>query len=109
MELLTPRELYQALKISKTTLYRLLQRGLPSIGTGRMRRFEDLAVRQWLETGEAQAPTPTLMPPGSYECQTCLLHITDCKLRLRDDFFCPACKGQDVQFLKKSPLWRTEV
>ncbi len=58
MELLTPRELRHALKISKTTLYRLLQKGLPSIGTGRMRRFEERAVRQWLDTGEAQALPP---------------------------------------------------
>ncbi len=109
MELLTPREVRQALKISKTTLYRLLKKGLPSVGSGRLRRFEDRAVRQWLETGEAQAPTPTLMPPGYYECRTCLLHITNNKLRLRDDFVCPTCKGQDVQFLKKHPRWCTEV
>ncbi len=109
MELLTPRELRHALKISKTTLYRLLQKGLPSIGTGRLRRFEDRTVRQWLETGEAQAATPILMPPGYYECRTCLLHITNNKLRQRDEFFCPTCKGQDVQFLKKHPGWRTEV
>ncbi len=74
-----------------------------------MRRFEDRAVRQWLETGEAQAPTPTLMPPGYYEGRTCLLHITNNKLRLRDDFVWPVCKGQDVQFLKKHPRWCTEV
>ncbi len=109
MELLTPRELRHALKISKTTLYRLLQKGLPSVGTGRLRRFEERAVRQWLETGEAQAPTPTLMPPGYYECRTCLLHITNSKLRLQNDFFCPACKGQEVRFLQKNPGWRAEV
>ena len=39
MQLLTARELRQTLKISRTTLYRLIQKGLPSVGAGNLQRM----------------------------------------------------------------------
>ena len=47
MELLTARELMALLKISRATLYRLLEAGLPSIGYGRLRRFDREEVLEW--------------------------------------------------------------
>ena len=76
-ELLTLRELLTFLQISRPTAYRLLSRGMPSIGTGRLRRFEREAVLRWYEGDETPAhiqpvtPEPALLPPGLYRCQGC--------------------------------------
>jgi excisionase family DNA binding protein len=47
MELLTARELMALLKISRATLYRLLDAGMPCYGYGRLRRFDREAVLAW--------------------------------------------------------------
>ncbi len=68
MQLLTARELRQTLKISRTTLYRLLQKGLPSVGTGRLRRFELDTVLRWMNGRGPQDDEITLMRAGMYRC-----------------------------------------
>ncbi len=68
MQLLTARELRQTLKISRTTLFRLLQKGLPSVGTGRLRRYELDAVLRWMNGRGPQDDEITLMRAGMYRC-----------------------------------------
>jgi len=68
MQLLTARELRQTLKISRTTLYRLLQKGLPSVGTGRLRRYELDTVLRWMNGRGPQDDEITLMRAGMYRC-----------------------------------------
>ncbi len=68
MQLLTARELRQTLKISRTTLFRLLQQGLPSVGAGRLRRFELDTVLRWMNGGRPQADETTFMRAGIYRC-----------------------------------------
>jgi len=51
MELLTARELMAFLKISRSTLYRLLEAGMPCISYGRLRRFDREDVLDWYASG----------------------------------------------------------
>ncbi len=70
MELLTIRDVLALIKVSRATLSRLLEAGLPSFGTGRLRRFEREAVLRWLvgHRRGAQAAPP---PGGLYHCNRC--------------------------------------
>lgn len=79
-ELMTLKETLALLKISRATLYRLMEDGLPSIGTGRLRRFERDRVLRWWAAGETprdgQAPPPPTLPPGRYACHACRVQGT---------------------------------
>lgn len=79
-EWFTAGELRQALDISRATFYRWLAAGLPSIGTGRDRRFDPDAVLAWLdgpatEEGDGDradltVPAPT-RPAQQQPCPVC--------------------------------------
>ena len=45
--LMTPNELRTFLKISRSTLARMVDAGLPHVGWGRLRRFDKEAVMVW--------------------------------------------------------------
>ncbi len=47
MNFLKPSELRHTLKISRSTEHRLLKSGMPSIGGGRLRRYEEEAAIEW--------------------------------------------------------------
>lgn len=49
MSYLTNNEIQKKFNISRTTLYRLEQKGLPYIGTGRGKRYDEAEVRIFLE------------------------------------------------------------
>jgi phage terminase Nu1 subunit (DNA packaging protein) len=52
MYLLTAQELRQTLKLSERAYFRWLNRGMPSIGYGHIRRFRLEEVIEWLrQTG----------------------------------------------------------
>ena len=78
---LTARELRAKLKVSRATLYRLMEQGLPSVKVGSARRFLWRAVEAWCEgqevpTTEADAGQPLSEPdgvllPGQYCCTEC--------------------------------------
>lgn len=70
MDYLTVRELMALLKVSRATLYRLLEAGLPSIGTGRLRRFEREAVLRWF-AGRGRGEASAVLPDGKYRCDGC--------------------------------------
>ena len=53
MQLLTAAELQDVFQFSRATMYRLLAEGMPSIGKGRLRRFNFDAVLEWM-TPETQ-------------------------------------------------------
>lgn len=47
--LLTPQEAADALRISRSTLYKLFQRGeLPSLTIGRRRYFSPKVIEEWI-------------------------------------------------------------
>ena len=47
MAWLTPTELRDTLRISRSTEHRLLKSGMPSIGAGRLRRYDERATVEW--------------------------------------------------------------
>ena len=49
MTLMTSAQLRSYLNISRSTLYRMIQDGIPCIGEGRLRRFDRDEVVQWYE------------------------------------------------------------
>ena len=72
MALLTPKELCAHLKISRSSLARLQKAGLPGIGSGKLRRFDQNAVLGWYDQHQQQAtPAITLLAPGHYRCEQC--------------------------------------
>jgi len=62
-ELLTAKEARAFLKVSSATFYRLLRLGMPSTGTGYLRRFDKAALREWWVN--------LSYPPGRYRCSRC--------------------------------------
>src|SRR5210317_1547207 len=72
MTFLTPSELRDTLRISKSTEHRLLKSGMPSIGGGRLRRYDQEAAVEWFRNYSPQANTSTtLLEPGDYQCTGC--------------------------------------
>lgn len=77
---LNAHELCQLLHVSKSTLWRLRQDGLPYLTIRRQLRFDLAEVRQWLSerdkpeqegpSKEADAPEP-IIRPGVYRCRSC--------------------------------------
>jgi hypothetical protein len=72
MEFWTAREVRGILKVSKATYHRLLSAGLPSIGNGRLRRFEPDATWRWF-THYARSPR---IPARTYACVRCRIWWT---------------------------------
>ena len=100
--LMTPNELRQYLNVSRSTLSRMLDAGLPHVGEGRLRRFERDAVLQWY-TGEADsedtsAPDPVMLPAGLYACAGCGIQGAVRKpIRADQPLPCTACGGHAVR------------
>ena len=101
---LTVRELSAALNVSRATIYRLIDQGLPSVRIGHARRFSWSAVEAWVQgleeaTDAARAPSlpsPEILQPGDYQCVSCgwIGHVpTPCQ-RVG---YCPQCRTQAPQ------------
>ncbi len=109
MQLLTARELRQTLKISRTTLYRLLQKGLPSVGAGRLRRFELDTVLRWMNGRGSEADEITLMRAGIYHCvapairngfrQQCGWTVTFEQPVQADYLYCRQCYNRPLEWV----------
>lgn len=78
---LTVNQLSAKLNLSRATIYRLMDQGLPSVKVGNARRFPLSAVEVWLEsqevpTSDASRGQPLSQPegvllPGHYRCNNC--------------------------------------
>ncbi len=75
MTLCTPHELCDALRISRSTLHRLRKAGLPSIGSGRLIRFDEDASLKWFAQFSHLTSAPEMLSVGDYECRVC--HFED--------------------------------
>jgi len=72
MDFLTSTELRHTLKISRSTEHRLLKSGMPSIGGGRLRSYDQEVAIEWFRTHAHQATTSsTMLEPGDYQCPGC--------------------------------------
>ena len=68
-EYLTVKQLSAALNVSRATVYRLINEGLPSVRIGHARRFLWSAVEAWCE--DQEAPSDGVLLPGQYRCNEC--------------------------------------
>jgi len=69
MTFLTPTELRHTLKISRSTEHRFLKHGMPSVSSGRLRRYDETAVVEWFRQHAHQAHTSSnMLAPGDYRC-----------------------------------------
>ena len=58
MQMLTPDDIMQALRLSRSTVYNMLKRGeIPSVKIGNMLRISKAAFERWLEQHTAAAPS----------------------------------------------------
>ena len=71
MNFLTPTELRNTLKISRSTEHRLLKSGMPSIGGGRLRRYDQEAAVEWYGQNAHQSTAKIMLDPGDYRCRQC--------------------------------------
>jgi ribosomal protein L37AE/L43A len=71
MELMTSQELMRALKVSKSTLFRLKKMGLPTVGGGKLARYDPEKAIEWFDRNSHLTHAPEKLPPGDYECPTC--------------------------------------
>jgi len=70
MIFLKPAELRHTLKISRSTEHRLLKSGMPSIGGGRLRRYEEEAAIEWFRNYQPNT-TSNVLEAGDYLCGQC--------------------------------------
>ena len=97
MTILTSNELCDTLRISRSTLHRLKKSGLPSIGTGRLKRFDLDTTLKWYDEFSDQTHAPQLLPPGEYQCRTCGFQGTSNKaIALTQVAPCPKCNSKEV-------------
>ena len=69
---LSTKELMALLGISRSTIYRLLEAGLPCLKVGGQNRFHKEEVIEWLkEQDEAEKEILVLLPEGYYRCLSC--------------------------------------
>jgi hypothetical protein len=71
MTFLKPAELRHTLKISKSTEHRFLKHGMPSLSSGRLRRYDETAVVEWFRTYAPQSTSKKMLAPGDYQCPRC--------------------------------------
>lgn len=72
MTFLKPAELRHTLRISRSTEHRLLKSGMPSIGGGRLRRYDQDAAVEWFRNHAQQPDALTrVLAPGDYQCGEC--------------------------------------
>ena len=103
-EYLTVKQLSAALNVSRATIYRLINEGLPSVRIGHARRFPWSAVEAWVqELEEATAterapslPSPEMLQPGDYQCVSCgwIGHVPTPRQGVG---YCPQCRTQAPQ------------
>ena len=96
MTLQTATELRTTLKIGRSTLYRLLYKGLHCIGKGRLRRFDLEAVLKWLN-GDLPAKTSTILQPGLYRCLGCQSVGKVLRPLEADRIQCRLCQGSRAE------------
>lgn len=66
--LLSRSETQALLKVSRPTLYRLMRDGLPSLGRGKLRRFDREAVLRWYGAEMPGDDGAEMVAPGAYRC-----------------------------------------
>ena len=97
MTLLTGNEVCDTLRISRSTLHRLRKAGLPSIGHGRLTRFDQDEVLGWFDQFSHLTHAPEMLPVGDYRCGQCGFEGTLRKaIALTRVAPCPKCNSKVI-------------
>lgn len=98
MNFLTPSELRHTLKISRSTEHRLLKQGMPSLGAGNLRRYDEMAAVEWFRTYLQNADgAPAILEPGTYLCGDCRFEGTLQNAIARTQVGpCPNCSSREI-------------
>lgn len=98
MNFLKFSELRSTLNISRSTEHRLLKSGMPSIGGGRLRRYDQEAAVEWFHTHAQRTDTSTkMLDPGDYQCSQCGFAGTLQKAIVPTQMApCPNCSTRDT-------------
>ena len=102
MKLLTSLELCDTLRISRSTLGRLRKRGLPSVGGGRLARFDSAQAVAWFDQHSHQPKTTNdVLQAGDYVCRKCRFTATLDEATDRSKIrTCPQCGAEKASWLR---------
>ena len=91
---LSTKELMALLGISRSTIYRLLDVGLPCLKVGGQNRFLLEDVIKWLKERKKVVSETTILTEGNYKCTSCgLVGSVNKPMPLRN-LCCPQCGAQ---------------
>jgi predicted DNA-binding transcriptional regulator AlpA len=71
VSLLTAAQLCEFLNVSRSSLWRLRQQGLPTLSVRGLVRFDRERVLSWLAEPAVSEPADPILPPGEYRCRRC--------------------------------------
>ena len=91
---ISTKELMAFLGISRSTIYRLLDEGLPRLKVGGQNRFPKEEVIEWLKEREEVVSEATILTEGYYRCISCGLVGNVNKPMPLSNLFCPQCGAQ---------------
>jgi excisionase family DNA binding protein len=94
-QFLSTKELMALLRVSRSTISRLLEEGLPCLKVGGQNRFLKEEVIEWLKEREkAEMEPPTMLSEGNYRCLECGLVGNVNKPMPLSNLCCPQCGTQ---------------
>jgi excisionase family DNA binding protein len=91
---LSTKELMALLGVSRSTIYRLLDEGLPCLKVGGQNRFSKEEVIEWLEEWDEVVSDAGILTEGSYKCISCGLVGNVNKPMPLKNLCCPQCGTQ---------------
>jgi len=92
---LSTKELMALLGISRSTIYRLMEDGLPYLKVRGQNRFPKEEVIEWFkERDESEREPPTMLPEGKYRCLSCGLVGSVNKPMPLSNITCPQCGAE---------------
>jgi excisionase family DNA binding protein len=92
---LSTKDLMALLGISRSTIHRLMEEGLPCLKVGHQNRFPKEEVIEWLKEREkAEMEPPTMLSEGNYRCLECDLVGNVNKPMPLSNLCCPKCGAQ---------------
>jgi excisionase family DNA binding protein len=91
---LSTKELMAVLRVSKSTISRLLEEGLPCLKVGHQNRFPKEEVIEWLKERDEVVSEATILREGYYKCKSCGLVGNVNKPMPLSNLCCPQCRTQ---------------
>jgi excisionase family DNA binding protein len=91
---LSTKELMAVLRVSRSTISRLLEEGLPCLKVGHQNRFPKEEVIEWLKERNEVVSEATILTEGYYRCISCGLVGNVNKPMPLSNLCCPQCRTQ---------------